>query len=52
MPIAWDELDSVPSGSHFTIDSAERRLARLTADPWAGYGRLRQALPNVRGRPK
>ena len=50
VPITWNELDSVPSGSHFTIDSVERRLTRLRTDPWAGYARLTQSLPAERGR--
>ena len=36
-PITWEELDPVPSGDHFTIATIERRLARLSRDPWAGY---------------
>ena len=50
VPVTWNELDSVPNGSHFTIDSVERRLARLRADPWAGYARLAQSLRPGRGR--
>jgi len=50
VPIAWYELDRVPAGGHFTIDAVERRVARLKADPWAGYGRLAQSLPRQRGR--
>ena len=45
MPITWDELDSVPSGSHFTLATVERRLAKLSRDPWAGYEKLAQSLP-------
>jgi bifunctional non-homologous end joining protein LigD len=44
-PITWDELDSVTSGSHFTLDTVERRLAKLSRDPWAGYATLAQSLP-------
>jgi bifunctional non-homologous end joining protein LigD len=44
-PITWDELNHVPSGSHFTLATIERRLAKLSRDPWAGYERLAQALP-------
>jgi bifunctional non-homologous end joining protein LigD len=47
-PVTWDELDAVPAGSHFTIASVERRLAKLTADPWARYATLRQSLPALR----
>ena len=44
-PITWDELDRVPSGSHFTLATIERRLARLSRDPWAGYETVAQSLP-------
>jgi bifunctional non-homologous end joining protein LigD len=44
-PLTWKELDAVPAGSHFTVDTVERRLARLREDPWAGYRALRQKLP-------
>jgi len=44
-PITWDELDSVTSGSHFTLDTVERRLAKLSRDPWTGYSTLVQSLP-------
>ena len=47
-PVTWEELDAVPAGSHFTIATAERRLAKLTADPWARYGTVRQSLPSLR----
>jgi bifunctional non-homologous end joining protein LigD len=50
VPITWNELDRVPAGSHFTIDTVERRLSRLKGDPWAGYARLAQSLPRARGR--
>ena len=39
-PVTWEELDSVPSGSHFTLATVERRLAKLSRDPWAGYETL------------
>jgi bifunctional non-homologous end joining protein LigD len=46
-PITWDELDRVPSGSHFTLATIERRLAKLSRDPWAGYETLAQSLPTA-----
>ena len=48
MPVTWDELDAVPGPGHFTIANVPRRLARLRADPCAGYVALRQALPTSR----
>jgi bifunctional non-homologous end joining protein LigD len=44
-PLTWNELDNVPSGSHFTLSAVERRLAKLSRDPWAGYEALSQSLP-------
>jgi bifunctional non-homologous end joining protein LigD len=44
-PVAWNELDSVPGPGHFTIANIPRRLAKLQADPWAGYATLAQVLP-------
>jgi bifunctional non-homologous end joining protein LigD len=51
-PITWDELDAIPSGSHFTIETVERRLAKLKSDPWADYRTQRQSLPTGRRRTK
>jgi bifunctional non-homologous end joining protein LigD len=45
MPITWEELDSVPAGNHFTIDTVQRRLAERPRDPWAGYDEVEQMLP-------
>jgi bifunctional non-homologous end joining protein LigD len=44
-PITWDELDGVTSGSHFTLATIQRRLTKLSRDPWAGYATLAQSLP-------
>jgi len=52
VPLTWDELEKVPSGSHFSLELVERRLARLTSDPWASYRRLAQSLPSPRPRPR
>ncbi len=49
-PLAWEELDSVSAGDHFTIEVVERRLADLARDPWADYDKLRQSLPATRSR--
>jgi bifunctional non-homologous end joining protein LigD len=50
VPITWDELGAIRASDHFTIASTLRRLARLAADPWAGYATLRQALPRSSAR--
>jgi bifunctional non-homologous end joining protein LigD len=44
-PLTWDELESVHSGSQFTISNFGKRLQHLSADPWDGFFRLRQSLP-------
>ncbi len=44
-PLTWDELDSVVSGSQFTIGNFGKRLQHLAKDPWDGFFRLRQSLP-------
>ncbi|QAY95753.1 DNA ligase D [Methylovirgula ligni] len=44
-PLTWDELDSVVSGSQFTIGNFSKRLQHLAKDPWDGFFRLRQSLP-------
>jgi bifunctional non-homologous end joining protein LigD len=49
-PITWEELDSIPDGNHFTIDTVQHRLARMSRDPWSGYGALEQRLPKTRAR--
>jgi bifunctional non-homologous end joining protein LigD len=45
--VTWEELNAVPAGSHFTIVTLERRLAWLTADPWAGYKAAAWTLPTL-----
>ena len=47
MPVTWEELDDVPAGSHFTIATAERRLAKLTG---RSLGALRDGEPVSSGR--
>jgi bifunctional non-homologous end joining protein LigD len=49
-PITWDELDSVPAGDHFTIETVVPRLTKLPSDPWAGYATARRPLPAARSR--
>jgi bifunctional non-homologous end joining protein LigD len=51
-PITWDELDGLPPGNHFTIDTVEDRLAKLTVDPWARSRTVLQSLPIARRRAK
>jgi bifunctional non-homologous end joining protein LigD len=38
VPVAWEELDAIASGSHWTVATVQPRLAKGDA-PWAAYGR-------------
>lgn len=44
MPIAWEQLADVESGSQWTIRDAVAELARRRRDPWAGYWKTAQSL--------
>jgi bifunctional non-homologous end joining protein LigD len=45
VPIDWAELGTLKRANQYTVLNLPARLARLRKDPWAGIGRLRQALP-------
>jgi bifunctional non-homologous end joining protein LigD len=45
MPLAWEELSPRVTSDRFTVANVPTRLARLRADPWARYGKVRQRLP-------
>jgi bifunctional non-homologous end joining protein LigD len=47
-PLRWEELKETLDPLAFTIESVEKRLARLRRDPWAAYWTTRQALPAAR----
>ena len=47
LPLRWSELKTLDSGEAFNIRNVPPRLARLRADPWAGYAALRQDLENI-----
>jgi bifunctional non-homologous end joining protein LigD len=44
MPVSWDELPKLKSGSHWTIATAREHLSFQSADPWAGYWKMKQRL--------
>ena len=46
-PVAWDELDRYESGHHFTIRDAEELLERASSKALAGWGKVKQALPDA-----
>jgi bifunctional non-homologous end joining protein LigD len=44
VPVTWEELRVSLDPQSFTILTVPKRLARLKADPWAGYWKCRQKL--------
>lgn len=46
-PVAWDELDRYDSGHHFTIRDADELLERASSKALAGWGKVKQALPDA-----
>jgi len=47
-PIDWSELGSLKSADQYTVQNMPQRLKRLRKDPWAGIGRIKQALPKLK----
>lgn len=47
MPLRWEELGKVRSGSAFGLAAALKRAASLKADPWEGMAALTQRLPKL-----
>ena len=45
MPLAWEELASISSAGHFTIENALNRLNALTHDPWEDFRSAAKPLP-------
>ncbi len=46
-PVAWDELGTDLRSDQFTVKNLSRRLAALRKDPWDGFLKLRQSLPEA-----
>jgi len=44
MPIAWEMLDTVKSGSQWTIATAREHLSFHSSDPWADYWKAKQSI--------
>ena len=44
MPVPWEMLDSLRSGSQWTIATAREHLSFQRDDPWADYWNARQSL--------
>ncbi len=48
-PVSWRELPRMASAAEFTIDTIDKRLTSLRADPWEGYAEAsRQTLSAAR----
>ncbi|WP_437601389.1 non-homologous end-joining DNA ligase [Sorangium sp. So ce590] len=43
-PLSWEELGPEMRSDRFTLRNLPERLAALPADPWAGYGEVRQKI--------
>jgi len=43
VPIAWDELDDVTGGAHWTLRNVDERL-EIGNSPWEGYARAARAI--------
>jgi DNA primase len=48
VPIAWEELKKLKAANQYTVLNLDKRLSRLTSDPWKDIGKLKQALPSVK----
>ena len=44
MPVSWDQLSALKSGSQWTIATAREHLSFQKTDPWADYWSSRQPL--------
>lgn len=44
MPVAWDDLQHLKGGAHWTIGDARDHLSLRRADPWAGMADVRPTL--------
>ena len=46
-PVAWEELDKYDGGHHFSIRDADKLLKRASSKALAGWGKAKQALPDL-----
>jgi bifunctional non-homologous end joining protein LigD len=44
-PIGWDEVSEGLKSDHYTVDNIGHRLKFLQRDPWEGFFKLKQRLP-------
>ena len=48
VPVDWSELGALKSANQYTVRNLMQRLTELKKDPWAGIGRIKQALPKLK----
>jgi bifunctional non-homologous end joining protein LigD len=44
-PICWDEVSEGLKADHYTLDNIGHRLRFLNRDPWEGFFKIKQRLP-------
>ena len=44
MPVAWEDLGALKSGSQWTVASAREYLSFEKTDPWTDYWKAKQTL--------
>jgi bifunctional non-homologous end joining protein LigD len=42
VPLRWDELEGLERADQWNVATVEERLAKLRADPWKDYAKVRQ----------
>jgi bifunctional non-homologous end joining protein LigD len=42
VPLRWNELEALERADQWTVATVEERLAKLKADPWKDYAKVRQ----------
>jgi hypothetical protein len=47
--VAFEELDSLRSGDHYTLLNLPRRIEHENEDPWADFFKVKQVLPSGDG---
>jgi bifunctional non-homologous end joining protein LigD len=48
VPVDWDELGPKLTPDKFTVLNLGKRLSSAKKDPWAGIGKVKQKLPDLR----
>src|SRR5690606_42002849 len=45
VPLRWEDLGRIKRADAFDLAKAKQRAARMRKDPWDGFEKLRQTLP-------